>query len=72
MHRADALVELCRHIFTQGNAIRTDFAVIEVGKPEEGLENFVRISFNVDEKVVGHSNLAREALNALYEDWQID
>ncbi|MCY4108809.1 MAG: hypothetical protein OXG11_07260 [Chloroflexi bacterium] len=65
MQRADALIELCRHIFARGNATRTDFAVIDVGDSE--LEGFVRIAFEVDTSKVEHSTLARQALEELIE-----
>ena len=67
MHRADALIEVCRHIFARGNATRTDFAVIEVSNSDHKSERFVRIAFDVDATKVGHSTLARQALDELIE-----
>ena len=67
MHRADALIELCRHIFARGNVTRTDFAVIEVGDSELQSEGFVRIAFDVNASKVAHSTLARQALDELIE-----
>ena len=67
MHRADALIELCRHIFARGNATRIDFAVIEVGESQIDSDEFIRIAFDVDASKIAHSTLARQALNELFE-----
>ena len=67
MHRTDALIELCRHIFARGNVTRNDFAVIEVGDSELQSEGFVRIAFDVNASKVAHSTLARQALDELIE-----
>ena len=67
MHRAHALIELCRQIFARGNATRTDSAIIEVEDSELRSEGFVRIAFDVHASKVGHSTLARQALDELIE-----
>ena len=72
MHRADALIDLCRHIFAHGNATRTDFAAIEVGESEFQSDGFVRIAFHVNANKVAPSTLARQALDALFECRDLD